>query len=271
MFSEELKIQFTHTFYFVSIILSSYIFGAFPEKFCYLHALKVILYLVLRFYSFKKRKFHYYMCDFCYLVNLFSIYVSIFDPYNLALQKTLFVVANGPLAISVLLFKNKIVLHSFDHNTSTFIHISAMLLSYVSRWHVLKNMENINVESWLSLTLYGFCFYMIWAVAYGYMMFGVLRERTVTKGNMTMFDWATEETVLSKLKNISSNEKVQQFIYMMIHAAFVSLFLLCAPFFWYNQLLHFVYAMVIITMAFWNGSYFYAKKILCDDLLQKNK
>ena len=261
MLSEALQTQLTHTFYFVSIILTAYIFGAFPDKFCYVHAIKTALYLVLRFFSFKKRKFHYYMCDFCYLVNLFSLYVSLVDPYNITLQKILFVTSNGPLAISVILFKNKIVLHSFDNNTSTFIHISAMLLSYVSRWSILSEIENINNESWLSFTFFGFCFYMIWAIGYGYMMFGVLRERIVEKGNMTMFDWAIGETGLSKLKNISQNEKVQQLIYMLIHAFFVLLALLISPLFWYYKWAHFAYCISIITIAFWNGSYYYAKHL----------
>jgi hypothetical protein len=94
MLSHELQTSISHTLYSLIIILTAYIIGAFPEKFYLLHVTKTLVYLILRFYSFKKRKFHYYMFDFCYIVNLFSLYVVLFNPNNLILQKILFVTAN---------------------------------------------------------------------------------------------------------------------------------------------------------------------------------
>jgi Protein of unknown function (DUF2838) len=258
MISEQLQTRLNHTLYLVIIVLTAYIWGAFPDKFYLLHSLKTISYLFLRFVSFKQRKFHYYMCDFCYIVNLFSMWVSFVSPQNLTMQKILFVTANGPLALAVIVFKNKVVLHSMDQNTSTFIHISAMLLSYIYRWHYLIDYQN---ESWLSLSLLGIGFYFAWAAVYGILMFVVLRDRIVDKGNMTMYDWAIEKTGLAKLKKFTDNEKVLQFVYMCIHGFFTCLSFFISPLFWYNQLLHFGYILLIITMAFWNGSSYYANQI----------
>lgn len=255
MISEETQIRIIHTFYLTSIVLSSFLFGAYPTIFCYVHGLKTFVYLFLRFFSFKQKKFHYYMCDFCYFVNFFSIYVSFFNS-SLILQKILFAVANGPLAISVIIFRNKIILHSFDHNTSTFIHISAMLLSFVLRWNGENN--NINDSSWLMISLCGLCFYLVWMVFYSYIMFFCLRERIINKGNMTLFDWALDNTLLSHLKYFS-DEKVRQVIYMCIHFIFCGLCIIISPIFWYNKMLHLVYIVFIIGNAFWNGSYYYSK------------
>jgi hypothetical protein len=270
MLTDNLKIRLNHTLYSVIIILTAYLMGAFPEKFFLIHSLKTAIYLILRFYSFKQKKYHYYMCDYCYFVNLFSLYVSLIAPHNILLQKILFVSANGPLALSVIVFKNKVVLHSMDQNTSSFIHISAMMLSYTYRWcNIIP--EITGDESWLSFSLYGTIFYSIWAVIYGYLMFDVLRERIVEKGNITMFDWAIESTPLRKLKNISNNEKVQQLIYMCIHGVLTCLSMLISPIFWYYQWAHFGYMTFIITMAFWNGSYHYAKQEELYITMKKNK
>jgi hypothetical protein len=262
MLSSEFRTSVSHTFYSLVIILTAYIMGGFPEKFYLLHGAKIAVYLLLRFYSFKKRKFHYYMCDYCYFVNLFSLYVSFVDPHNLTLQKILFVTANGPLALSIIVFKNKIVLHSIEQNTSVFIHLSAMLLSYVYRWNS-NNYHNtdLNNESWISFVVSGCILYMIWSIFYGIMMFFVLRERILSRGNMTMFDWAIQETGLSNLKKISANEKIQQILYSCFHATMVFIAFIISPIFWYHQGLHFGYIMFIITNAFWNGSKYYVYKM----------
>jgi hypothetical protein len=269
MLSQELQISISHTLYSLIIILTAYIIGGYPEKFYLLHVAKTIIYLVLRFYSFRKRKFHYYMCDFCYFVNLFSLYVILCDKNNLILQKILFVTANGPLALSIILFKNKIVLHSMDQNTSVFIHLSVMLLSYVYRWNDDNFSKNINLynESWLSFIIYGSIFYMIWSIFYIIMLFFVLRERILSRGNITMFDWAINETPLSNLKKLSTNEKVQQILYSCFHCIAVSVAFMIAPIFWYSQTLHFCYIIFIIANGFWNGSKYYIHKM---QKLEKN-
>jgi len=258
MLSENLKIRLSHTLYSIIIVLTAYILGAVPEQFYWIHAIKTIIYLFTRFISFKKRKFHYYMCDFCYLVNLFAVYVSFMYPNNITFQKMIFATANGPLALAVIVFRNKVVLHSMDQNTSTFIHISAMLLSYTYRWYSLDHNLYDN-ESWFSIAAAGIAFYIVWAIGYGIFMFKVLRDRIVEKGNVTMYDWAIENTGLSNLKNITSNEKAQQFMYMCLHGFLTCLSVVLSPIFWYYQWLHFGYILCIITMAFWNGSYYYAK------------
>ena len=151
------------------------------------------------------------MCDFCYLVNAFAVYVSLFNPEHFGLQKMLFATANGPLALAVIVFRNKVVLHSMDQNTSTFIHISAMLLSFTYRWYSFNHVQ-YDYEPWSHIALPGILLYTVWAIGYGIVMFKVFRDRIVEKGNVTMYDWAIENTGLSKLKNLTSNEKAQQFI-----------------------------------------------------------
>jgi hypothetical protein len=147
-----------------------------------------------------------------------------------------------------------------DQNTSVFIHLSAMLLSYVYRWNINLN-SNLNDESWLSFIVYGFIFYMLWSIFYGIMLFFVLRKRIISRGNATMFDWSIQETKLSLLKKISENEKIQQFLYSFIHCIMVCIAFIIAPIFWYYQTIHFCYIIFIISIAFWNGSKYYVYKM----------
>lgn len=258
MSKEDILKQLIHTFYLVSICFTSYIFGAFPQQFYYLHGIKTIVYLALRYWSFKKRKYHYYMMDYCYFVNLLSLYVCFVHPENIILQKMLFVGSNGPLALSVVMLKNRVIFHSADHNTSVFIHVSCMLLSYCMRWHTVYLANNDN-ESWLSFIIWGILLYSIWACIYIFIMFMVLRDRIKLRGNMTMFDWAINQTKLSKLKKFISSEKIQQAFYSVAHGTVITMALIISPVFWYYKHLHFAYVMFILTMSFWNGSRYYVK------------
>jgi hypothetical protein len=258
LMSEDRQMMMIHTFYSLSIVLTAYIFGTFPEKFYMAHVIKTVFYLITRYISFKQRKYHYYMIDYCYFVNIFSVYVSLFNANNLQLQKLIFVAANGPLALSVILFKNKIIYHSADQNTSVFIHVSSMLASYCYRWNTIHENE-IGDESWVSFILLGIGFYMTWSIVYSIIMFMLLRKRIVEKGNMTMFDWAINNTNLTILKKKSSNEKVRQFMYTIVHATLSVIALSIAPVFWYYQKLHFAYITFIIVSAFWNGSSYYVR------------
>ena len=50
------------------------------------------------------------------------------------LARGLFALVNGPLAWSILIFRNSLVFHDIDRTTSTFIHLSPAILSWCVRW-----------------------------------------------------------------------------------------------------------------------------------------
>jgi hypothetical protein len=185
------------------------------------------------------------------------VYVTIFEPSNIYLQKILFVSANSPLPLSVLAFSNRLVFHSLDFIVSLFIHVSCMILTYVFRWNVLQNTIDISNDNYFEFIINGYMLYLSWASLYFIVMYIILRKRIVKNGNETMFDWAIEHTIISKIKNITKNDYIRQIIYTLIHATLVFCSMLIAPLLWYYKWLHFVYVLFIITIAIWNGSSHY--------------
>jgi hypothetical protein len=57
-----------------NVIFSSYLLGAYPAMYFVWHTIKNTLLLAYRIPDFKKRGFHYYLFDYCYLVNYFSLF-----------------------------------------------------------------------------------------------------------------------------------------------------------------------------------------------------
>ena len=87
------------------------------------------------------------MLDFCYFATYFSILAcalciiritfgasNVLAPYNYIIIRGFFALVNGPLAWSILIFRNSLVFHDIDRTTSTFIHLSPALMSWCIRW-----------------------------------------------------------------------------------------------------------------------------------------
>lgn len=262
MLPEHLLFKLNHTLTTAIIFITIYTFGAFPNYFYILHSLKVFVYFLTRFYSWKQKKFHYYMFDFCYFANIIYVVISFVYPDNITLQKMIFVCANGPLATAVIILNNRIVYHSQDFTVSSFIHMSPMLLSYITRWNTqfsdhkeIISFENYGYQIFLAIILY-----ICWFVPYYILLYGILYHRTIEKNNITMFDYAVSSS-FTFIKNITQKRRLQQFIYSIFH--FICFFIasLISPLFWYYKELHFAYIILITIIAIWNGSNYYYYKI----------
>lgn len=105
------------------------------------------------------KKYHYFLFDFCYYANIFVLLYIHFFPKS----ETMFIICfafctgssssssssllgpqpvhhltlslpSGPLAWSVLAWRNSLVFHSLDKTTSLFIHLTPNILLYALRW-----------------------------------------------------------------------------------------------------------------------------------------
>jgi Protein of unknown function (DUF2838) len=83
----------------------------------------VVPLLLARFVIYRRAKFHYFMLDWCYFCQvLLLVYVHVF-PSSPVLFQAVFAVANGPLVIAIVMWRNSLVFHDLDKLTSAFIHL----------------------------------------------------------------------------------------------------------------------------------------------------
>lgn len=134
--SSELKLQDKSSFTLgvLNVCITCYLMGAAPEYFYLWHTPKAVMLIGLRWYTFKQTSQHYLLYDFCYWANFLGLAYLWLWPTSHELFQVFFIVANGPLAWSVLTFSQSLVFHSHSHMTSVFIHVSPMLLSHTLRW-----------------------------------------------------------------------------------------------------------------------------------------
>lgn len=96
------------------ICSSAYWLGCSPSTFYQLYTGKAIFLFALRFYLYRKEKMHYFLLDFCYYANVLHAVQVWFFPESCSLQKILFAFSMGPLAWSIVAFRNSMIFHSLD-------------------------------------------------------------------------------------------------------------------------------------------------------------
>ena len=77
---------------------------------------------------------HYFLIDFCYLMNALLIFHVHFYPGSSALFLVCFAHCTGPMAFAVVAWRNSCVFHSLDKITSGVIHLYPALVVYNLRW-----------------------------------------------------------------------------------------------------------------------------------------
>lgn len=87
--------------------------------------------LSLRCYLYRQYKWHYFLLDFCYLVNAlgFLVVLSPLCRSPVAWQ-TLFLSSSGPVLWAIVAWRNSLVFHSLDKVTSVYIHLFPALLAW---------------------------------------------------------------------------------------------------------------------------------------------
>ena len=117
--------------YMAIIISIAYVMGRWPNYYFYILFCAIIPLLLLeRLVLWIQMKSQFFMMDFCYICSaLIVVYITCY-PKNELLYRAVFLISNGTLGVSVVLFKNKCVLNVSEYITSLFLHIFPVILMY---------------------------------------------------------------------------------------------------------------------------------------------
>jgi hypothetical protein len=101
----------------LNIFISGYVIGAYPEYFHIWYTMQLLYFMPIRFYTYHKRGYHYFLADLCYFVNgltMLSIWVF---PNSKRLFISTYCLAFGNNAIAIAMWRNSMVFHSLDKIT----------------------------------------------------------------------------------------------------------------------------------------------------------
>lgn len=201
-------------FYAMAITLIAtcgFLIGKYPQWFHVFHTALFCVLMPIRFYTYFKLSFQYYLADLCYYVNLLLIVFIWWFPDSQLLFVSVFSLAMGTLSFAVITWRNSLVLHSIEKSTSSFIHIMPPVTLFVivhelpedyraARFPAVAGIDHwnfINGIIWTSI------YYTLWQVCYHYFI-TIKRKEQIEKGKVTSFTYLKKKNkndVLGKFVN----------------------------------------------------------------------
>ncbi|KAI1469980.1 uncharacterized protein F4812DRAFT_450321 [Daldinia caldariorum] len=259
----------------MNIFISGYLLGAFPEYFHIWYTVQLIYYMPIRFYTYRKRGYHYFLADLCYFVNLL-LFLSIWVfPASKRLFIAAYCLAFGNNAVAIIMWRNSLVFHDFDKVTSLFIHIMpcvtlhcmAHLFSPEDQRERFPALWTIKTSPPGSPTAYGNLVsmlawstipYVFWQLSY-YFFITVRRREKIAAGRPTSFTWlrrSYSKTWIGRIV-LSLPETLQEFAFMLIQYLYAVLTMLPCPLWFYSRWASAAFLIIVFVWSVYNGSTFY--------------
>lgn len=196
-------------FYAVAVFLISaagFIIGKYPTYFPIFHTVLFCALMPIRFYTYFKLGYQYYLADLCYYVNLLLLLFIWAFPHSKSLFVSVFSLTLGTLSFAVITWRNSLVLHSIEKTTSSFIHVMPPVTMFVlvhetSPEYLAKHYPAISqVESWnfVNGMIWTSIYYTIWQVCYHYFI-TVRQKEKIAKGRVTSFTYLKKKNSKSAL------------------------------------------------------------------------
>ncbi|KAF4960579.1 hypothetical protein FGADI_841 [Fusarium gaditjirri] len=259
----------------MNIFVSGYLIGAYPEHFHLWYTVQLLYFMPIRFFTYHRRGYHYFLADLCYFTNLLlALSIWIF-PGSKRLFTASYCLAFGNNAVAIIMWRNSLVFHSFDKVTSLFIHIMPCVTLHCivhlfspdkqkERFPAIWTIKNsppgsptayanvVSMLAWSSLP------YIFWQVLY-YVFITVRRRDKIAAGRPTSFTWLKRsyaKTWLGKFV-LRQPEHMQEATFMMIQYSYALLTMLPCPLWFLSRWASAGFLMVVFTWSIYNGATYY--------------
>lgn len=258
----------------MNIFISGYLIGAHPEWFHYWYTAQLLYFMPIRFYTYKKRGFHYFLADLCYFVNLLCLLSIWVFPNSKRLFISTYCLAMGNNAIAIAMWRNSLVFHSLDKVTSLFIHIMPCVTLHCII-HLLSDAEQAarfpalytirtslpgspEHYSLTAMALWSSLPYAFWQLSYHFLI-TVRRRDKIAAGRPTSFTWLRKSYSKAWIGKavLALPAALQEPAFMLIQYFYALLTMLpCPIWFWYRWASA-GFLMAMFAWSVYNGATFY--------------
>ncbi|ROW15523.1 hypothetical protein VPNG_02292 [Cytospora leucostoma] len=259
----------------LNIFLSGYLLGAYPEWMHLVYSVQIMYFMPIRYYTYHKRGYQYFLADLCYFVNLMLMLSIWVFPTSKRLFISSYCLAFGNNAVAIILWRNSLVFHSFDKVTSLFIHIMpcATLHCIVHLYDTERQKERFPAvytikhsppgsptayANVLSMLVWSTVPYAIWQLSY-YLLITVRRRDKIAAGRPTSYTWLRKSYSKAWLGSLvlSLPESLQGIAFMLIQYGYAVLTMLPCPIWFYSRWASSTFLMVVFTWSVYNGATYY--------------
>ncbi len=258
----------------LNVLISGYLIGGYPQYFHIWYTLQLLYFMPIRYYTYHKRGYHYFLADLCYFVNFLCMCTIWFFPKSKRLFISTYCLAFGNNAIAIAMWRNSMVFHSFDKVTSLFIHIMPCVTlhclvhlfpdelqkeRFPAIWTIKNSPPGSKTHySLLAMTLWSTIPYAIWQLSYHFLI-TVRRREKIAAGRPTSFTWLRRSYSKAWIGKfvLSLPESLQEPAFMMIQYCYaVATMLPCPIWFWYRYASA-TFLVAVFCWSVYNGATYY--------------
>jgi hypothetical protein len=98
----------------MNIFVSGYLVGLHPDIFPYWYTGQLFYFMPIRFITYHKKGYHYFLADLCYFVNILVVLSVWVFPQSKRLFIATYCLAYGNNAVAIIMWRNSLVFHSMD-------------------------------------------------------------------------------------------------------------------------------------------------------------
>ena len=275
----------------LNIFISGYLIGAHPEHFYFWFTAQFLYFMPVRYYTYHKRGYHYFLADLCYFVNLLLLLSVWVAPQSKRLFISTYCLAYGNNAIAIAMWRNSMVFHSLDKVTryvpsgvssqqtanpraSLFIHIMPPVTLhclvhlttsgfqkerfpaiYAIRFSDRSSPEHYSL--W-AMMIWATVPYAIWQLSYHFSI-TVRRREKIAAGRPTSFTWLRKSYAKNWLGRLvlALPQTLQEPAFMLIQYTYaLSTMIPCPIWFWYRWASA-SFLMAVFVWSIYNGATYY--------------
>lgn len=279
MFSNEFLLRLKYLLGVCQVVFTPFITAYSINLAKIFHLIKFLVLMPSRFYQYKKKKWHYYMTEFCYyvglLTNLFLIQNIFFgakwDDYFISI----YCLTNGPLLSAIILNNDKLFIHSLSHLTSIYIHLTPALLMWGMRWHhnTPNYLDKFPIDftyngvksTYLTFVNQSLFTYLPWIIGYVLFVFIWAHERIEKKENLTLYNQMLKNDknkTISSLKKTFPKSWMRKILYVIIHVFITYLTTILSSMMFHSFVLNTFMICFFFTCTVWFGSKSTIKRLM---------
>jgi hypothetical protein len=259
----------------MNIFVSGYLIGGYPEWFHLWYTAQVLYFMPIRFYTYHRRGYHYFLADLCYFVNFLLVLSIWVFPSSKRLFTAVYCLAFGNNAVAIIMWRNSLVFHSFDKVTSLFIHIMPCATLHcivhlldpsfqAARFpaiHTIKTSPPGSATAYanvLSMLAWSSIPYAFWQLSY-YFFITVRRREKIAAGRPTSFTWLRKSYSKVWIGRfvLSLPDALQEPAFMLIQYTYAVLTMLPCPLWFFSRWASAAFMLGVFAWSVYNGSTYY--------------
>lgn len=259
----------------MNIFISGYLLGAYPEWMHLWYSAQIIYLMPIRYFTYHKLGYHYFLADLCYFVNLILMLSIWAFPNSKRLFISSYCLAFGNNAVAIIMWRNSLVFHSFDKVTSLFIHIMpcvtlhCMVHLYSTEdqkerfpaVYTIKHSPPGSPTAYaniLSMLAWSTIPYAVWQMSY-YFFITVRRRDKIAAGRPTSYTWLRKSYAKAWIGKLvlSLPDSLQGAAFMLIQYGYAVLTMLPCPIWFYSRWASATFLMVVFVWSVYNGATYY--------------